>query len=108
MGKIRDITDASFGTEVLTSLKPVIVDFWAVWCAPCIRLSPELEQLAEDYNDKVEVVKVNVDENPKTAAEFGISSIPAVYLFKDGQPKISVVGARPKQFFEKEFADYLQ
>ncbi|AOT03263.1 thioredoxin [Arthrobacter sp. U41] len=108
MGKTRDVTDASFETEVLKSVKPVIVDFWASWCAPCIRLSPVLEQLAEDCADKVDVVKVNVDENPETASEFGITSIPAVYLFKDGQQKISVVGARPKPFFEKEFAEYLQ
>lgn len=107
MGKTRDVTDASFETEVLKSVKPVIVDFWAAWCVPCLRLSPELEQLADEYADKVVVVKVNVDENPATASEFGITSIPSVYLFKDGQQKISVVGARPKTFFEKEFAEYL-
>lgn len=103
----RTVTDASFETEVLGSSKPVIVDFWADWCGPCGKLSPVLEQLADDYADKVEVVKVNVDENPETATRYGITSIPSVYLFDGGEQKATVIGARPRQYFEREFADYL-
>lgn len=104
----RTVTDASFDAEVLGSAKPVIVDFWADWCGPCHMLSPELEELGAEYADKIEVVKVNVDENPETASRFGIISIPTVYLFQDGERKASVIGARPKQYFEREFAEYLR
>jgi thioredoxin 1 len=108
MAATKEVTDASFDADVLQSAKPVVVDFWADWCGPCTRLSPVLEQLAEEYADKIDVVKVNVDENPETAGAFGITSIPSVFLFKGGERKISVIGARPKQYFEKEFADYLR
>ncbi len=107
MATTKEVTDASFDADVLQSAKPVVVDFWADWCGPCTKLSPVLEQLAEEYADKIAVVKLNVDENPETAGAFGITSIPSVFLFKDGERKISIIGARPKQYFEKEFADYL-
>ena len=104
----RSVTDASFDTEVLGSAKPVIVDFWAEWCGPCRMLSPVLEQLADDHGEKVEVVKVNVDENPETSARYGITSIPSVLLFEGGVQRVSVVGARPKEHLEREFAEYLR
>lgn len=107
MSNAKDVTDSSFGSDVLSADKPVIVDFWAEWCGPCRKLSPILDEISVQYGEKVEVVKVNVDDNPAIAAEYGITSIPAVYLFKDGEVKSTVIGARPKQFFEKEFADVL-
>ncbi len=108
MSNAKSVTDATFQADVLTAEKPVIVDFWAEWCGPCRKLGPILDDISIQYADKVDVVKVDVDANPAIAAEFGITSIPAVYLFKDGEVKSTVIGARPKQFFEKEFAEYLQ
>jgi thioredoxin 1 len=107
MSSAKEVTDASFGSDVLSADKPVIVDFWAEWCGPCRKLGPILDEISVEYGDKVNVVKVNVDDNPAIAAEYGITSIPAVYLFQDGQVKNTVIGAKPKQFFEKEFADVL-
>jgi thioredoxin 1 len=107
MSNAKEVTDASFGSDVLSADKPVIVDFWAEWCGPCRKLGPILDEISIEYGDKVNVVKVNVDDNPAIAAEYGITSIPAVYLFQDGQVKNTVIGAKPKQFFEKEFADVL-
>ena len=107
MSNAKDVTDASFGTDVLSADIPVIVDFWAEWCGPCRTLGTILDENSVEYSEKVNVVKVNVDDNPAIAAEYGITSIPAVYLFQDGQVKNTVIGAKPKQFFEKEFADVL-
>ena len=108
MAKTREVTDVSFDAEVLQSPKPVVVEFWADWSGPCTRLAPVLEQLAVQYADKIDVVKVNIDENPDTAAAFGISSVPSVFLFKDGERRISVIGVGAKRYFEVEFADYLR
>jgi len=107
MSNAKDVTDESFETDVLSAGKPVIVDFWAEWCGPCRKLGPILDEISVEYSEKVDVVKVNVDDNPAIAAEYGITSIPAVYLFQDGEVKSTVIGAKPKQFFEKEFSDVL-
>ena len=108
MSNAKAVSDASFGSDVLQADKPVIVDFWAEWCGPCRMLSPILDDLAAQYAEKVEVVKLNVDENPATAAKYGITSIPAVYVFKDGEVAATSIGAKPKQVLEQEFAAFLK
>lgn len=102
-----DVTDQDFQEKVIDSDKPVIVDFWAVWCGPCRQLSPVLEEIGEKYAEKVTVAKVNVDDNPGIAAQYGITSIPTVYVFKDGERVATSVGAKPLHVLEKEFSDYL-
>lgn len=99
MGKA--VTDGSFDSDVLQSGKPVVVDFWAEWCGPCKKVAPVLDELAEQYADKVEFVKLNIDENPNTTRQYGVMSIPTLTVFKDGQPVQSVVGAQPKSSLSK-------
>jgi len=95
------VTDASFKTDVLDSSEPVVVDFWAEWCGPCRMIAPALEEISKSLNGKVKIVKLNVDENPNTAAKFGIMSIPTLMLFKDGQLASRQVGAAPKAKLEQ-------
>jgi thioredoxin 1 len=92
--KVKTVTDADFGESVKSGL--VLVDFWAEWCAPCRRLAPTVDQLAEDYNGKLTVAKMNVDENPMTPPNFMIRGIPTLLLFKDGDLKETVVGLADK------------
>lgn len=100
-------TDANFEQEVLNSSLPVLVDFWAPWCGPCLMVAPVIEQLAEIYQGKLKVVKVNVDENPAISARFQIMSIPTLILFKDGKPVDSVIGALPKNQLIRFLSKYL-
>ncbi|MDD7969824.1 thioredoxin [Roseinatronobacter alkalisoli] len=90
------VTDATFDAEVRESDIPVVVDFWAEWCGPCKQIGPALEELSVEYAGRVKIVKVNVDENPGTAAQMGIRGIPALFLFKEGQVVSNKVGAAPK------------
>ena len=93
---VSKVSDSDFESEVLQSTEPGVVDFWAEWCGPCRMIAPALEEIAGTMNGKVKIVKLNVDENPQTAAKYGIMSIPTLMLFKDGQLASRQVGAAPK------------
>ena len=90
------ITDAQFDAEVRQAETPVLVDFWAEWCGPCKQIGPSLEELSEEYAGKIKIVKLNVDENPDTAAGLGVRGIPALFMFKDGEVVSNRMGAAPK------------
>ena len=108
MTEIKHATDATFEDLVLKNDKPVVVDFWAEWCGPCRMVAPELERLANKYEGSVEVVKVDVDANPRLQREFNIMSIPTIAFFRPGQQPIGVMGFRPLEQLEQQFglADY--
>jgi thioredoxin 1 len=97
---VSKVSDQDFDAEVLKSAQPVVVDFWAEWCGPCKMIAPALEELAGSMDGKVKIVKLNVDENPATAAKYGIMSIPTLMLFKNGELASRQVGAAPKQKLE--------
>ncbi len=100
-------TDANFDTEVMAGDKLTVVDFWAPWCGPCLALGPTIDGLAKDYEGKVNVGKVNVDENPNLSVNYGITSIPCVLFIKDGQVVDKQVGAAPKSVFEKKIQAHM-
>lgn len=96
MSNVNEVTDATFENEVLKSSMTVLVDFWAPWCGPCRALAPVVDEIANDFTGKLKVLKINTDENPKTAQSYRISGIPSLLIFKNGQPVEQVVGAVSK------------
>ncbi|MGO1392041.1 thioredoxin [Agrococcus casei] len=103
---MKNVTKDSFQADVLNSDKPVLVDFWAEWCGPCRMVGPILEQI-DGETDKIEIVKVNVDENPELAQQFQITSIPNMKVFKGGEVVKDIIGAKPKAALEADLADFL-
>lgn len=100
MGKVKHITDSEFKLEVLEATLPVLVDFWAPWCGPCKMLGPVLEKIAEKFGDKIQIIKINTDENPKIAEELGVSGIPSLFIFKNGEQISNAVGFMTEQALE--------
>ena len=92
----KKITDSSFQADVLNATGPVVVDFWAEWCGPCKMIGPALEELSDEFGEKVTIAKINIDENPDAPAKYGVRGIPTMILFKDGAPAATKVGAAPK------------
>ena len=107
MGHPTAITDDQFEAEVINSGTPVLVDFWAEWCGPCKAVAPTLEELAEDYDGRLKIVKVDIDENREAATRFGIRSIPSLLLFKDGAEVDRILGALPKQQLAEKIDNHL-
>ncbi|WP_036483703.1 thioredoxin [Myxosarcina sp. GI1] len=107
MSAAAPVTDSSFTEQVLESEVPVLVDFWAPWCGPCRMVAPVVEEIAEQYEGQVKVVKLNTDENPQVASQYGIRSIPTLMIFKDGQRVDMVVGAVPKTTLANTLEKYL-
>jgi thioredoxin 1 len=101
------VTDAEWTNEVLESDKPVLVDFWAEWCGPCRMVGPIVDEIADENGDKIKVLKLNVDENPNTAREYGVMSIPTLLVFNGGQPEKRIVGAKAKSALLGDLADYV-
>jgi thioredoxin 1 len=104
---IGDVTDQDFEDRVLKSEEPVLVDFWAEWCVPCHMVSPVVEEIGQDKGESLRVAKLNIDENPEVTRRYGVMSIPTLMLFKDGEEKARMVGARGKEALLKEIDPHL-
>jgi thioredoxin 1 len=105
MGKPIEVTDETFEQEIIHSDKPAVVDFWAVWCGPCKMIAPIMENFADDYEGKIKIAKLDVDNNPNVAIKFGIRSIPTVLFFKGGKVVDQIIGALPRSKFEEKIKE---
>ena len=105
--KIETLTDATFDENVKSSDVPVLVDFWAEWCGPCKMISPVLEEIAEEHAGRIKIVKLNIDDNLDVTRRFDVMSIPTLILFKDGEPQVRLIGAKPKGQLLEEISAYL-
>ena len=103
----KAVTDSSFESDVLKSTKPVLVDYWAEWCGPCRMVAPVLEEIATEYASKIDIVKLNVDDNPEVVRTYGIMNIPTLAVFRDGEVVKEIVGAKPKSALLRELQEFL-
>ena len=107
MGAIAATTDSTFATDVLANTKPVLVDFWAAGCGPCKQIAPILEEIYAEYGDKIEIVKLDTDNNPATTARYGVTGIPTMNLYVGGEVVKTIVGAKPKRLLLRELEQFL-
>lgn len=104
---MKAVTDTDFESEVLKNDKPVLVDFWAEWCGPCRMVAPILEEISREHGGKIEVVKLNIDENPRVPAQYGVLQIPTMNVYRDGEVVKQIMGAKPKAALLRELAEFI-